>query len=325
MTNDTASDAAVKPDRAFAALGNETRLEILRILWEETVDIGVRPTDTIGFSELMERVGATDSGNFNYHLDQLVGHFIDRTEGGYYIRRAGVFVVRSILTGTVTDNPTFGPTEIGVPCCRCGGQLTVQYENEQVITICQECEGAFGVHDHPIGTITALTYPPAALQGRDPEDVFHAAHNRYIHGIWAMLDGICPQCSSTVTLDVMPCPDHDNSDGSICSTCGTAFIAPVNGVCNVCGCYRVFPAGWALYTSPELDGVLRSPFRSSAHSFPIPFVEYPTWETNMRSTDPIQLEYSVPTDTGKTSVVLDETLDVISVDALAGRAVSNPE
>jgi DNA-binding transcriptional ArsR family regulator len=62
------------PEEAFAVLGNEIRLEILQRLGEAD--------EPLAYSELFERMDYDDSGNFSYHLDQLVGHFVGRSDGG---------------------------------------------------------------------------------------------------------------------------------------------------------------------------------------------------------------------------------------------------
>jgi hypothetical protein len=89
----------LSPDDAFATLGNETRLGILQTLG--------RAGEDLSFSVLRDRVGVEDSGQFNYHLEQLVGHFVRKTEDGYQLRRAGRRVVEAVLSGAVTDAPTW--------------------------------------------------------------------------------------------------------------------------------------------------------------------------------------------------------------------------
>lgn len=52
---------------AFQRMGNDMRLAILVALWEE---VGPFAEDNaVSFSTLRSRVGAPDSGQFNYHLD----------------------------------------------------------------------------------------------------------------------------------------------------------------------------------------------------------------------------------------------------------------
>lgn len=82
------------PDDAFSVLGNETRMEIIQELADAS--------DRLPFSELRDRVGVSDSGQFNYHLDKLVGHFVEDTEDGYGLRRAGERVIEAVVSGAVT-------------------------------------------------------------------------------------------------------------------------------------------------------------------------------------------------------------------------------
>ena len=80
----------VSAQEAFGLLGNETRVDVLRGLWG--VDGGDLPTGSDGvlsFSELQRRVGVGNSGQFTYHLSQLVPHFVRETDEGYRLSRAG--------------------------------------------------------------------------------------------------------------------------------------------------------------------------------------------------------------------------------------------
>ncbi|MFB9807964.1 winged helix-turn-helix domain-containing protein [Haladaptatus pallidirubidus] len=61
---------------AFQLLADETRLEILFALWNA-------PEWTATFTELKDAVGMRDSGQFQYHLNQLAGTFIRQVDDGY--------------------------------------------------------------------------------------------------------------------------------------------------------------------------------------------------------------------------------------------------
>jgi hypothetical protein len=79
--------SGMSPDEAFAILGDETRLNIVRVLWQtgalhEYDDID-DSASTLSFSELRKRVNVSDNGRFNYHLSKLVPHFVRKTDGGY--------------------------------------------------------------------------------------------------------------------------------------------------------------------------------------------------------------------------------------------------
>jgi len=107
---DGADARTLPPDDAFAVLGNETRMEILRALGAAD--------GPLAFSTLRERVGVRDSGQFTYHLDELTGHFVERSDEGYRLRRAGERVIEAVLSGAVTEAPEREPTlEESVECC----------------------------------------------------------------------------------------------------------------------------------------------------------------------------------------------------------------
>ncbi len=126
MTADAsdAADRTLGPEDAFGALGNETRMTTLRVLADAD---GPLP-----FSELRDRVGMPDSGQFNYHLDKLVGHFLARTDAGYGLRRAGDRVVEAVLSGAVTEAPTLELTDVDEQCFRCDGGVKVGFREERV-------------------------------------------------------------------------------------------------------------------------------------------------------------------------------------------------
>jgi hypothetical protein len=63
---------------AFSLLADETRLDIVEHLRD--VEDGPVP-----YAELKDALGIRDSGRFNYHLRQLRGAFVRKTDGGYVL------------------------------------------------------------------------------------------------------------------------------------------------------------------------------------------------------------------------------------------------
>lgn len=80
---------------AFKLLSSEIRLSILLALWESYDPYG--PNTGMSFSELYGRVGASDSANFTYHLNQLIDHFVEKTDDGYELRNAGLMIVQALI------------------------------------------------------------------------------------------------------------------------------------------------------------------------------------------------------------------------------------
>jgi len=90
------------PTSAFSALGNETRPRIVLELGGAGEPGGF---DELGFGELQSLVGVEDNGNFNYHLRELAGEFVERTDGGYRLALPGVYVYRALKTGPLAGTP----------------------------------------------------------------------------------------------------------------------------------------------------------------------------------------------------------------------------
>lgn len=307
MTSGTDAGTGLPPDDAFALLGNETRMEILQALSE-----GDEP---MSFSSLQDRVSVADSGQFNYHLDKLVGHFVRHTEDGYTLRRAGERVIEAVLSGAVTDAPVLEPTEIDETCPFCGAPVEVGFTEERVEFYCTSCPGSFRptraqesfeVEDH--GYLGRLSLPPAGLQDRTPQEIVEAA---WIWGeleVMAMSTGVCPRCSADLERSIDVCPDHDASEG-LCETCGRRYAANINVDCSNC----IFGAG-GLFTV--------------ALAATIPFLEFLTthdvnpltqrWTTanydeEILSVDPFEARFTFTLNGDRRSMTVDDELTVVDV------------
>jgi DNA-binding transcriptional ArsR family regulator len=93
---------------AFALIGNETRAEILRVLGQDA-------HSAFSFSELRSRLNPDiDSSQFNYHLRQFVGHFVEQTNDGYQVRPRGRTLYRMIRAGTFTRHKSFDHLDIEI-------------------------------------------------------------------------------------------------------------------------------------------------------------------------------------------------------------------
>ncbi|WP_254538468.1 ArsR/SmtB family transcription factor [Halomarina litorea] len=218
---------ALSPDDAFAVLGNETRFGILRALGE--VD------GPCSFSHLRDRVGVADSGQFNYHLDRLVGHFVEHTDEGYGLRRAGERVVEAVLSGAVTEAPVVAPTTVDRPCQYCGAPVGITYDEERVRVYCTECEGIYGERSEVDGAghLGTLFVPPAGLHDRSASELLQAAYVWGELSVMAATNGVCPRCAATVEESVHVCERHDGGDGP-CPRCDERFAVGVHLECTNC-------------------------------------------------------------------------------------------
>jgi DNA-binding transcriptional ArsR family regulator len=175
------------PDEAFALLGNETRLAIVRSLWEAD-------GHEASFSDLREAVGMRDSGQFNYHLGKLVDRFVEQSESDTYrLTLAGQRVYGAVLAGLYTQEGSVEDRRLEAPCEACGGDRTFAYDGQQMDVSCVDC-----------GLGTFVPVPPGVFSGY-PVEEWPTVADRYVRGTLRRLDdGFCPFCEGRVTATVEP-------------------------------------------------------------------------------------------------------------------------
>lgn len=216
------------PDHAFTLVGNETRISILKALW--TAYDPYAADNAISFSKLFDLAGAEDTGNFNYHLGKLTGHFVRRSEAGYELSAPGFKIVRAIIAGGITGDPGMQPTPVDATCERCGSTVDITYEDGTTWVRCSVCEGYWPQHG---GEIFGFSLPPEGLRGRAPDEILDATIVYSIHRFETMIDGVCPECGATVDTSLAVCGDHDAEEG-ICDACDTHFRGVITCLCRSC-------------------------------------------------------------------------------------------
>jgi len=134
---DSGQDAALED--VFGLLGNDTRVDVLRALWEaQTAD-----EDPLSFSTLRDRTGVRDSGRFNYHLEKLCPEFVRKRDGGYTLTHAGEQLMGDAVSGTYTavEERTVAPTTVGDCSVQgCDGRTEVTYRDGNAVFGCDTCD-----------------------------------------------------------------------------------------------------------------------------------------------------------------------------------------
>jgi hypothetical protein len=191
----------------FSLLANETRLAILLALWE--VYEPYASDDAVSFSALRDRVGIRQGAQFNYHLDQLVGRFVEKTEDGYALRRAGHELVRIVVAGTGIEDASREPVEISTDCPFCAARTAVTYQDEWLYIVCTECGGSFQGDGRPEWLLSGTEFDPAGLTDRRPEMMWRAGWLAGKSHSQLAVEGVCDACSGPITQSLDVCSDHE--------------------------------------------------------------------------------------------------------------------
>lgn len=309
MTTGEAPPEGIPPDEAFAILGNDTRLEILRTLGEAE--------GPVGFSALREGVGLRQGGRFNYHLHRLVGHFVTKSDAGYEITRAGRRVLEAVLSGAVTEDPVIDRTDIDYTCKLCGAGLEVNYRFERLEIYCPDCEGLYADKTRPSvvredeGHMGGLQLPPAGVRDRTADEAIETA------SLWTHLDfvaianGVCPRCAARFEGDVTVCTDHEADDG-LCRACDRRQAVQFGGRCTNC----VYRMDGTMLNYVVGDPEVRS-FVAAQGLDPIRegWRWGWDWEEDVRSVDPFEAVFTLAVGDDTIDIHVDDDLIVTVLEA----------
>ena len=174
-----------EPSDAFGRLGNEVRMSILGALLSAGDGTG---TATLAFSELFERSAAENTAGFSYHLRQLTGHYLRKTDEGYALTYAGLKIARAIVAGTYTDSVDLDPVDLDDPCPFCDEAALAAAGRDNYLSIeCGSCE-------RPVLTLPFL---PGGFRAH-ADDLPEAFDRQHRHRLSLMADGHCPECGGVV-------------------------------------------------------------------------------------------------------------------------------
>lgn len=290
MEDDTDDTAGIDP---FELLGNEQRAAIVETLGDARVRTGVRPTLT--FSELRARTDVdVPSSQFNYHLQRLLGTFVEKTEDGYRMRVEGRLVYQALRAGTFDRAGPASSHELDVACDVCDGPLRATFEDGVATVACGDCEHLYEI----------MGVPPAVLHadGEDAVERFvgHSRQKRF-----AFANGDCPTCGAAVATKLRWPPelpfDRD----------GTAVVR-VYRLCENCGDQFYLSLGEALLYEPSVVSFCldRGLDVVAAPSWAIPFAATDR-SVEVVAEEPLRLSLTVAVAGDELELVVDDSLAVV--------------
>ncbi|OYR40797.1 hypothetical protein DJ82_06810 [Halorubrum sp. Ib24] len=287
------ADTSLTSQKAFAILGNEYRAEIIRTLGDEQGTEGPRPV--LSFSELYSKSGVDiGTSQFNYHLQKLVGPFIDKTEDGYRLRYRAVTLYRTILAGTYTREAYIEDFKVGVDCYYCDAPIEARYADRRFTILCSECGQEY----------SDTTAPPSIDEG--DHDALLNRMDQYIrHRILAFSKGVCSICANELRTqfligDDLAVPGSEQLD---------VFV---HRSCDHCGAQQYMSVGLSLLYNSSLIAFFQER--------DLDVTTTPTWElefamtdrfVDIRSSDPWKIALCVEQGGDELELVVDGDLTVL--------------
>lgn len=308
-----AGDARSRATEAFAILGNETRLAILLALWDAYDPFTAE--NAVPFTELRDRIGIRQGSQFTYHLKQLVGHFVRKTDAGYELRRAGIHLVQTVIAGTGIQDPVLDPTKIDQDCCLCGGSTVVTYQDEMLFWACTECDGKKDLDDGPEGLLAVAEFAPAGFTDRSPKEMLNAA---WTGGLLHFgLGGVCDACRGPMDGWLHLCDDH--AAEGICPNCGWNEAVVARFRCSVCKQHHQMVPWWLVIDHPAVVGFYYDRGVPLQYEDGVSF--QPRTELNLQAhhdqeliaTDPPRVRVTIQYEGDELQLTLDADLNVIEV------------
>jgi hypothetical protein len=287
------SGDSLTSQEAFAILGNEYRAEIVRTLGAAQGTDGPRPT--MAFSDLYSAADVdVATSQFNYHLQQLVGPFVEKTPDGYRLRHQGVRLYRTILAGTYTRQTSMEEFGVGVECYYCGGAVVAAYADRRFTIRCSACDYEY----------SDTTAPPSIVEG-DREALLGRMDQYLRQRIMAFSKGVCPVCANGPRTEILPAADLAVSGAE-------ELDVFVHQSCDHCGAQQYMSVGLSLL----YDATLVAFFAERG----VDVTTTPIWElefamtdrfVEIRSTDPWELALCVEAAGDELELVVDDTLTVL--------------
>lgn len=300
-------DEGLTADEAFALVGNDVRAEILRALSQARGGQGV--LESLSFSELYSRVDVdVTSSQFNYHLQELLGTFVERGEErnaqldermagdldeGYVLRPEGTILTRTIRSQVVSGSHSLEPFDTGFECHFCGTSVEAVYGNAVFMARCPGCDYMYEYD---------LT-PPGGVD--DDEEVLLEQVGRYLwHRRLTFADGVCPMCSNGLRTSFVV-------GGETVYPRSDRREVMINRWCDHCGERSYLRTGELLLREPALVAFCENNGidAGAAKMWELEFASTDRY-VSVESTDPWRVSFHLPAESEEFHVELDEDLSV---------------
>ena len=298
---DTESPAGV-----FRLLSDDIRIDILEALaiaQHEADSLGSGPVE-LTFSDIYQRIDVDNTSKLSYHLGELVGPILRKTENGYSFTHAGEKLIRLVLADNYEHPPEFAPIEINGECIYCGcTSLQASLRFQFFIVTCKGCEQPLS--GHPV--------TPTLLRAYDGSQLVDMVSKKMALEYRQIREGLCIGCTgslSTTIIDSEELPVETPSSFLVhdeCNHCLREYNGPlVYGV-------AYHPASVAFHWEHGIN--LSTKGMWELHQFK------DQWMAEQLSTAPAEYRVVMRRDPEELHVYLDADVTVTRTERVRGRAV----
>jgi hypothetical protein len=297
---------STSPAEVFGLLSDEIRVDILEaiaIAESEAESFGSGPVE-LAFSDIYERVDVDNTSKLSYHLGELVGPLLRKTDRGYSFTHAGEQFVRMILADNYEQPPDFGPVEIDGHCMFCGGSdLEAGLQYQFFVVHCQDCDRPLA--GHPV--------TPTLVRSADGTALVDRAGTKMALDYRRIRTGSCIGCAGTLSTTV-----YDGDELPVespysflvfdeCQQCLRQYSGPMSyGV-------AYHPAALAFHWDHGLDLSTRGMWELHEHA--------DRWTAERLSTDPDEYRVVMRHDPEELHVYLDGNATVTRTERVRNRTV----
>lgn len=274
-----------EPTDSFELLAHPTRMAVLRALFEALRESPEEPE--LRFSELREQVEVRDSGNFSYHLDRLVGWYVEESDSGYRLASRGYSVALALESGTYGHDETPAPVESFGECLYCESPVDIRFEDGHSELRCSN------------GHVSYVHLRPAAFESRSREGLEELVALRLYANAQQTLHGVCVACDEAVAATG---EYHDDVGGYV-----------FTDRCAGCGAQLALTAGLCAIQDLNVARFLRDRGADPRTTPPWEFECCRAGAETVVSEDPLELLLEVERDGDRLSVTLDASGDVVRV------------
>jgi DNA-binding transcriptional ArsR family regulator len=295
------------PTDIFRLLADDTRVDILRALavaQYELEQVGSGAAE-LAFSEIYDRVDVKSTSKLSYHLGELAGTYLRKTDDGYSLSHAGERIVRFILAENHDQPESFGPEPVDGVCIFCGADALEASLSHQFFRIdCTACQQQ----------VTGQPITPAQVKTRGSDALIRSVKRRSAEDARLIRHRMCPECGAQLSAEVVEVPGSALPDAdsfvvmSTCEECLREYNSPL----TYSAVYH--PASIAFHWDRGVDVTARGLWEFHEH------VYEGRWRSEQVASDPDEYEVVLRHGGDAVKLYLDSTATVVRTERVRGES-----